>query len=302
MPPYNPTIENHPSAAGGRSSSCAFPSSTSQHPSSVDVNMKQEGDLPEAMDFLTQGEDLNPTSFDLGTGGGSSDSTSNAPSPLAVPPPVFSSSATFHASSSSLDAHSVESPVFGSQKPVSKVPHSKVRKPKAGLSSTSSSKPRSNSLNTALSEDGDEGPDRRQKRLERNRESARLSRRRRKDYLVELEANVKQLATQLDCGRRAHCAKAIPTLTHKRNALLSQPSLSDQQLLQLTPGGALSKTSHQIQILASFWSQQLKSLSNPAHHKFVLWLTLQGDAYFRGGRAASERLSAARIGERVRRT
>jgi hypothetical protein len=31
----------------------------------------------------------------------------------------------------------------------------------------------------------------------------------------------------------------------------------------------------------------------------MMWLTLQTDTYYRGGRAASERLSAARIGERV---
>jgi len=31
-----------------------------------------------------------------------------------------------------------------------------------------------------------------------------------------------------------------------------------------------------------------------------MWLTLQNDEYFRGGWAPSERLSAARIGERVR--
>ena len=50
--------------------------------------------------------------------------------------------------------------------------------------------------------------------------------------------------------------------------------------------------------VASQLGQQLQSFSLPPLTKFFLWLTLQGDVFFRGGRAASERLSAARIGER----
>jgi hypothetical protein len=41
------------------------------------------------------------------------------------------------------------------------------------------------------------------------------------------------------------------------------------------------------------------SLVQPPSNRFVLWLSLQDDRFFRGGRSASERLSAARIGERV---
>ena len=49
----------------------------------------------------------------------------------------------------------------------------------------------------------------------------------------------------------------------------------------------------------TFGRENLKSLIIPPSCKFVMWLTLQNDVYFRGGRAASERLSAAGIGERV---
>ena len=61
----------------------------------------------------------------------------------------------------------------------------------------------------------------------------------------------------------------------------------------------LSRTSDELRIAEIFRKQQLLSLSLPQYRKFVLWLTIQNDVFYRGGRAASERLSAARIGERV---
>ena len=45
--------------------------------------------------------------------------------------------------------------------------------------------------------------------------------------------------------------------------------------------------------------QYKKSLVASPASRFVLWLTLQIDFYFRGRRAASERLNAARMGEQV---
>lgn len=61
----------------------------------------------------------------------------------------------------------------------------------------------------------------------------------------------------------------------------------------------LSRTSDELRLAEVFRKQQLLSLVLPQHRKFVLWLTIQNDVFYRGGRAASERLSAARIGERV---
>lgn len=133
-------------------------------------------------------------------------------------------------------------------------------------------------------------PERRQKRLERNRESARLSRRRRKHYLEALEARVNQLSSDLDQLRRAHVLQGLPSIVQQRHQLIAQG---------LLPGEAISRTSPDLMIVNSFQAQQLKSFSIPPSTQFVLWLTLQNDHYFRGGRAASERLSAARIGERV---
>jgi hypothetical protein len=153
---------------------------------------------------------------------------------------------------------------------------------------------------------------RKQKRLERNRESARLSRRRRKQYLEVLEERVSQLSLEVDKGRRDHASQAIPSIVAKRSQVLesaieqlkqqaraSFPNHLDQNLW-LLEDGPLSRHSLTLLVLSTFYTQQLKSFSLPSQSKYVMWLTLQNDTYFRGGRAASERLSAARIGERVR--
>ncbi|VEU43278.1 unnamed protein product [Pseudo-nitzschia multistriata] len=166
-----------------------------------------------------------------------------------------------------------------------------------------------------------------QRRLERNRLSAQLSRRRRKQYLEELEERVVKLSLDMDSGRRAHAFRAINRISEKRKgALESVESLAKSieecdpnendgygnnkrgmligklefSLKSLEDTGHLSRVnSKELLILNSFLGQQLKSFSLPSHSKFILWLTLQGDIFYRGGRAASERLSAARIGEKM---
>eukprot|EP00584_Thalassiosira_punctigera_P001439 CAMPEP_0172532808 /NCGR_PEP_ID=MMETSP1067-20121228/5718_1 /TAXON_ID=265564 ORGANISM="Thalassiosira punctigera, Strain Tpunct2005C2" /NCGR_SAMPLE_ID=MMETSP1067 /ASSEMBLY_ACC=CAM_ASM_000444 /LENGTH=1190 /DNA_ID=CAMNT_0013317361 /DNA_START=74 /DNA_END=3646 /DNA_ORIENTATION=- len=270
--------------------------------------------------------------------------------------------------------------------------------------------------------------DKRQKRLERNRESARASRRRRKHYLEELEQRVASLSLEMDRGRANHARAAVRTvrglragrlweaercLLAKENVVggvdrgsgggggggkagsgggvmvegsassvaaavktkptpvrsgihhgvaiaapasnhvaskpparlgiqhavkpmmrhpvrtgiahnvtavrpaapmapplrgaaasmakpVNNPVLSlERQVAPLTGGGALSRTSAELQVTQTFLRQQLSSLVQPTSTKFVLWLSLQKDGFYRGGRSASERLSAARIGERL---
>jgi hypothetical protein len=180
------------------------------------------------------------------------------------------------------------------------------------------------------------------KRLERNRESAKLSRRRRKLYLQELEDKVLKLSSLMDSGRRQHVAQAISALKQLRNLCLAS---ADRELFcsvavgaceptgtaAAPPGGikatAIASTttaaastllhtlqhhtfrlqnhlsrvwSTELQIVFNFQHQQLKSLiSITPYAKLVLWLTLQNETFFRGGRSAADRLSAARIGEKV---
>jgi len=208
----------------------------------------------------------------------------------------------------------------------------------ARLSSSSSMPQQQTGAPSSLSstaEGGIETGDRRQRRLERNRESARLSRRRRKQYLEELEERVTFLSEQMDSGRRDHVSEALGTVQGLRRERLREverdlaldlgTSSSEEELNRgITSDGAaggeqekrkvnpitlehhvraldtyLSRTSEELRIAATFQKQQLLSLSLPQHRKFVLWLTVQNDSFYRGGRAASERLSATRIGERM---
>lgn len=195
----------------------------------------------------------------------------------------------------------------------------------------------------------------RQKRLERNRESARASRRRRKHYLEELEVKVTKLSEDMDRGRINHACMAVRTVRGMRIGKLREaerilsasavaatgagapgmagcarppgvksgiahnvttssgiahnvtslpqplPPPNSQPLEQITRSltSNLSRTSDELQMVQTFMKQQLLSLVQPTSTKFMLWLSLQKDGFYRGGRSASERLSAARIGERV---
>jgi hypothetical protein len=137
---------------------------------------------------------------------------------------------------------------------------------------------------------------RRQSRLQRNRESARLSRKRRKQYLELLEERVDQLSETLDRSRRQHVAEAVTAVAEKRRECVFRGTPDALKLCEQN----LARTNEELRVAVTFQFQQLKSFSIPPSMQFILWLTLQTDAYFRGGRTASERLSAARIGERVR--
>ena len=159
--------------------------------------------------------------------------------------------------------------------------------------------------------------DKRQRQLERNRKSARESRRRRKHYLEELEGRVSGLSEEMDQERMAHASAAVRTLREMRTVALGnaveQLLLNGNHLPVGSTGMAtssldkaanalvthLSRTSTELQVVQTFMRQHLLSLVQPPSTRFVLWLSLQDDGFYRSGRSASERLSAARIGERV---
>ena len=190
--------------------------------------------------------------------------------------------------------------------------------------------------------------DKRLKRLERNRESARLSRKRRKAYLEELEVKVHALSAQMDRERilyangflrqvrermsayihqENHAVENAVTVVHNPLALHQHQHQQNVSLGQgikhnlqsLTPpslhaefnSGISSNNSNihniynvtrlpsALQIIYTFQHQYQASLVVSKESKFVLWLMLQKEGFWRGGRGSSERLSAARIGERV---
>ena len=163
------------------------------------------------------------------------------------------------------------------------------------------------------SDGGGEATDRKQKRLQRNRESARLSRRRRKQYLEVLENRVNYLCEEMDKGRREHVLRALADLQALRNNIVRGLEQSttvmngrmqnvddlSQKVGLLGYEGSLSRASEELMLATTFGREYLKSLVIDPSKKYIMWLTLQNDIFYRGGRAASERLSAARIGEKV---
>lgn len=66
--------------------------------------------------------------------------------------------------------------------------------------------------------------DKRQRRLARNRESARQSRRRKKQYLELLEEKVALLTDQIDTVRRKHFDAAFKDLSGKRDCMVESLS------------------------------------------------------------------------------
>jgi hypothetical protein len=78
------------------------------------------------------------------------------------------------------------------------------------------------------------------------------------------------------------------------------PAAWERHAALLAGDGALSRAADELRVVQAFARRQLSSLVQPPATAFVLWLSLQREGFYRGGRSASERLSAARIGERVR--
>jgi hypothetical protein len=154
---------------------------------------------------------------------------------------------------------------------------------------------------TSSTTDGAVDP-RRARRLERNRESARLSRARRKDYLTELEAKVVSLTAEMDKARIAHVANAVQYNKNARAKVLADlgPSSTPDDVAKAVEAltiGSLGAGRRSLRLCLQFYTAQLRSLVLPVNQSFLMWLTLQNDAYFLSGRDASQRLSAARIGQ-----
>lgn len=136
------------------------------------------------------------------------------------------------------------------------------------------------------------------------------------------------IATKSSSGVKHNVVPKIspPPIQHREQPQSLPESLRTSNVTLTT---SLSRTQPSFQVVNTFFQQQLKSLilthkqpitsatPNPAAAAlsasgtpilgpllpsltpFLLWLTLQNDDFFRGGRAQSERLSAARIGERM---
>ena len=142
--------------------------------------------------------------------------------------------------------------------------------------------------------------ERRAQRLERNRESARQSRKRKKQYLDLLEARVVELMQQISAARASHCAEADRTLSAQRAMLLSTiEPVAHKAHRSAEEEAALEDAAAQLvdrfgpdaperRTVREFHFDQLARLILPPHTKFLLWLIHQPADFFADGSGSSE--------------
>ncbi|RLN44572.1 hypothetical protein BBJ28_00018090 [Nothophytophthora sp. Chile5] len=133
---------------------------------------------------------------------------------------------------------------------------------------------------------GLDSDEKRQRRLARNRESARQSRRRKKQYLELLEEKVSQLTESIDATRASHLERADESLNNVRSEILA------------TLAEDLKNSSEEVRVHASqscdLWEigsgerlavkdynfRQLDNLLLPPYCRFLLWLSIQDETFF----------------------
>ncbi|CAB9509289.1 bZIP transcription factor [Seminavis robusta] len=169
-----------------------------------------------------------------------------------------------------------------------------------------------------------ESEEKRARRLERNRESARKSRRRKKERLATLAAQVDKLHTKIEDERKNQVNAMCSTLKQVRHdemvklmeevkenmEQLNQDPAIQQRLatiLRSSCGG-----SQIAQATVEFQYNTLKQVLLPRYQKFLLWLTLHNDGFFTAGkdeytrrdgkqilRVSSGRVSSKQIGDEL---
>jgi len=172
-----------------------------------------------------------------------------------------------------------------------------------------------------------ENEERRARRLARNRESARQSRRRKKEHLARLSERVNQLHAQIDTERKRLLGELEPKLQELRQNEISKlkKSLDDEtsesdngtkEILAHALKNVLGNTDPDCPVrraAASFQYSTLKHLLLPKYQEFLLWLTLHPESFFTAGkeerakavasqaptRASAARVSSKQIGEDI---
>jgi hypothetical protein len=128
---------------------------------------------------------------------------------------------------------------------------------------------------------GVETEEKRARRLARNRESARQSRRRKKERLATLEDKVTSLFGELEEQRRAKMMEMEDQLRAARRRelrALDGATVTRERLVQF-----LRETGCNIPVrerVISFQLEKLRQLVLPRHEEFLAWLTLQPDDFF----------------------
>ncbi|KAJ0401350.1 hypothetical protein ATCC90586_001767 [Pythium insidiosum] len=134
--------------------------------------------------------------------------------------------------------------------------------------------------------------EKRQRRLARNRESARQSRRRKKQYLELLEEKVSQLTESIDATRATHLDRADEALNAVRTEILA--TLSEDLKSSTTDAEVSEKIRRGVQLIQERYGpnslernavkdynfRQLDNLLLPPYCRFLLWLSIQDDTFY----------------------
>eukprot|EP00980_Cylindrotheca_fusiformis_P000275 scaffold66_cov115-Cylindrotheca_fusiformis.AAC.7 len=138
---------------------------------------------------------------------------------------------------------------------------------------------------------GGESEEKRARRLERNRESARKSRRRKKERLSTLEEKVANLYQQIETERRKQINSMDDALAQnlQRNTEAFRSTIDEKNELETKEQLAflLQATGPDCKVrraVVDFQYSALKQLILPRYQKFLLWLTLHSESYYSTGR------------------
>lgn len=147
-------------------------------------------------------------------------------------------------------------------------------------------------VSTSASMSGLDSDEKRQRRLARNRESARQSRRRKKQYLELLEEKVSQLTESIDTTRASHLDRADEALNAVRSEILA--NLTEELKSSTNEADVSSKIRQGVQLIQERFGpnsvernaikdynfRQLDNLLLPPYCRFLLWLSIQDDAFY----------------------
>jgi bZIP transcription factor len=134
----------------------------------------------------------------------------------------------------------------------------------------------------------EESEEKRAKRLERNRESARKCRRRKKERLTSLGTQVNQLHNKIESERSKLVASMVPAMQACRSkeiiALSTDQAngLDGNKVADILRGS--SPSSDLMRSVLDFQYSTLKQLTLPYYQKMLLWFTLRDEKYFLAGK------------------
>lgn len=151
-----------------------------------------------------------------------------------------------------------------------------------------------------------ESEEKRAKRLERNRESARKSRRKKKERLLTLGEQVNQLYNEIEDERRRHINAMVPVmnrhrledirllLQHLTNGNEHYQSISDQTCVAIQQSGSNSRLMRSV---LDFQYSSLKQLTLPSYQKMLLCMTLLEENFFTAAKDEYTKRAAVVNGE-----